>query len=252
MMKRWMVIGILFILICSSIPIFASMPVRDPHVYLGGTQGLNGWYISDVSVSIDCPALYKIDNGSWMVYTSPFTMPGDGRHTLIATDNNSNPNWTEEYQINIDTTPPCVIITEQKTFTHIIFKAECSDATSGMNYVEFYMNDVFQEVDREAPYEWSYDGFFEPCLPFTLTGFTKKPYISENNITIPIRFGIGKECGSSMLVPEAIAYDNAGNNASALTGIWVFPYFLIISQTFVVPNNYTGHLGRFFVHATFH
>ncbi len=120
---------------------------------------------------------------------------------------------------------------------------------SGVNYVEFYIDEVYQGTDYEAPYQWTWDGVIEPTLPLTLTGFTKKPIISDNNITIPIRFGIGK-C-FNMLIPMVIGYDNAGNSAFSLTGHPVFPYFLIISQTFVVPNNYTGYLGRFFVHATF-
>lgn len=253
MMKRWMVIGILLILICSSFPIFASTPVRDPHVLISGTQGLNGWYISYVSIVIygPGPAYYNIDNQGWLIYMGgPIWIGIDGRHTFNATDNLLNPTWTEEYQINIDTTLPLVNITKEKKLNSIIFTANATDATSGMNYVEFYINGVLKETDREAPYQWSWNGYVELSLPLTLTGFTKKPTIIDNNITIPIRFGIGKD-GSSMVVPKIIGYDNAGNNASSCTGLPHFPYFLIISQTFVVPNHYTGYLGRFFVHATF-
>ncbi len=254
-MKKLGSLGIVLLLSFSALALplvkIQASPVLDtpkePHVHLGGTQGLNGWYISAVSAFIDCSAFYKIDNGSWMVYTFPFMISGDGRHTLVATDNLYNPNWTEEYHINIDETPPVIYLAECPMFSSKTFTANCSDATSGMNYTEFYLNGKLRETDADYPYEWTYN-YDTP--PLTLIGIIKKAQFS-GYITIPIIIGITKN--NRDLIPEAKAYDNAGNNASVTGGFgYCPPYCLMLSKVLVLPNNYTGHLGRFFVHATFY
>jgi parallel beta-helix repeat protein len=53
---------------------------------------------------------YKIDNGNWIEYTSPFTLSGfnDGAHTVYynSTDNISNVELTKSTVIVVDTSPP--------------------------------------------------------------------------------------------------------------------------------------------------
>lgn len=255
MLKRWIGVGIVGILICTSIPVISSIPTRDSHVHMNGGQGTNGWYITAVSVTIDPPAQYQIDNGSWIVYTAPFEIPHDGRHLLVATGNYNGSNWTEQYHVNIDTTVPYINLTKAKHFGTITYTADCHDATSGVNRVEFYMNGVLRFNDTEAPYEWTY--YFD-TLPFTLTGIIHKPQFSGNNITIPVFLGVLKTKAFNM-TPMAAGYDNAGLHAFVEPSIRYGPPFfrivydrvLVFNRTLVVPNNYTGHLGRFFVHATF-
>jgi len=247
-MKRGIVVGIVCILICSSIPAFASMPSRDPHVHLEGVEGTNEWYVSSVNVTIDAPAQYQLDNGSWIIYTSPFKISIEGCHLLVATGNYNGSNWTEEYHINIDKTPPMIIVSKEITPDRIIYTAVCSDNTSGMNRVEFYMNGILRETDLEAPYYWTY---FFYTYPFTLTGVIKKPQFSEDNIAIPVIIGVIKPNRWNLSF-SAIPYDNAGNNASVQQSYYYGPFFAwVFFETLIMPNHYKGYLGRFFVHALF-
>src|SRR6267378_797180 len=56
---------------------------------LAGTAGANGWYVSNVTVSLTATDLmsgvaaanYRIDNGSWLAYAGPILL-SDGRHLL--------------------------------------------------------------------------------------------------------------------------------------------------------------------------
>src|SRR2546425_10378761 len=55
-----------------------------------GTPGNNGWYVSDVSVSLDATdrgpsgvasISYQVDGGVWVTYAGAFSL-AEGRHTL--------------------------------------------------------------------------------------------------------------------------------------------------------------------------
>lgn len=58
---------------------------------LTATSGENGWYLSNVQVSLSGSdigtglrgILYKLDAGGWVTYTVPLNVSGDGMHTLI-------------------------------------------------------------------------------------------------------------------------------------------------------------------------
>jgi phosphoesterase family protein/PKD domain-containing protein len=82
---------------------------------LSGTPGNSGWYISNVNIALNATdnlsgvesITYRVDNGSWLIYTGPFVV-GEGRHTIqfYATD---RAGWTGALQsptVSIDTTPP--------------------------------------------------------------------------------------------------------------------------------------------------
>ena len=58
---------------------------------------------------------------------------------------------------------------------YITFTATCSDATSGMDYVEFYMDDELMCIDNAAPFEWIY------TVPFVshVIGLIFNPQFSE-------------------------------------------------------------------------
>ena len=248
MIKKWIAVGIILILLCSSTPIFGTIPSLCPHVHFSGKEGLNGWYVSGVFVTIDSSAWFQIDNGSWEVYTAPFAISNDGRHLLVATGYYNGSNWTEEYHINIDQTIPIFIVSRTVSLSQIIFIANCSDHTSGVNRIEFYMNGILRETDVEEPYEWTY---FYDTMSFTLTGIIKKPQFSEENITIPVLVGVISY--NQNLTFKAICYDNAGNKAFCEPDWSLWPsVFWVLSKTLVLPNNYSGHVGWFFVHATFY
>ncbi len=188
-----------------SIGIDATPPTTTAALNPVNPNGLANWYITNPTVTLTAsdPILsgggstpgsgvasikYKIDSGVEMTYTgSPFPITGDGSHTVTywSIDKVGNTETQKTTPpIKIDTTPPLVNITKEKHLNSMIFTANATDATSGMNRVEFYVEDALQFVDTEAPYQW-----------------TMSPVPPGTNLTV-----------------KAIAYDNAGLFASITTG----------------------------------
>ncbi len=105
-------------------------PVTNASV--NGVQGDNGWYTSDVNITLVAQDIgsggsgsrgnipnrytagikivrYRVDSGNWQTYSGiPFSVTGDGAHTIeyYAKDKVGNQETTKTITINIDTTPP--------------------------------------------------------------------------------------------------------------------------------------------------
>jgi len=87
---------------------------------LAGTQGNNGWYISDVTVTLSATdsgsgiktTKYKIDTGNWQTYTAPFEITTEGTTTVsyYSEDNVGNQEAEESKEVKIDKTPPSVTV----------------------------------------------------------------------------------------------------------------------------------------------
>src|SRR6266849_9762358 len=86
-----------------------------------GTPGTNGWYTSDVTVSLNATdnlsgiqnIYYQIDGGSVQVYSgSPFAVQGDLVHTITfwSVDQAGNTEPAETFTVMIDKTPPTITI----------------------------------------------------------------------------------------------------------------------------------------------
>jgi large repetitive protein len=89
---------------------------------LNGTEGTNGWYTSDVVVTLTggdtggsglASVEYNLNSSGWTAYTVPFTISTEGTNTLEhkATDNAGNVYVLTTQTIKIDKTPPVVAIT---------------------------------------------------------------------------------------------------------------------------------------------
>lgn len=135
-------------------------------------NGLNGWYISDVEVTLDAsdPGLGCDAAGSgvkeikyWVdsvASTIPgdfgiFTVTDDGEDILIeyqAIDNVGNTETKHSFTIDMDQTVPEVMLEYEITGGDsiqgwdLLFTATATDETSGMVRVEFLLNDVLQET----------------------------------------------------------------------------------------------------------
>src|SRR5437763_765268 len=83
-----------------------------------GTLGTNGWYISNVTVTLiasdSLPFVawihYAVDDGGWLNYSAPLTLH-DGKHSLTfyAFDaSRSPPERNHHANVSVDTTPPVV------------------------------------------------------------------------------------------------------------------------------------------------
>ncbi|MEM4265399.1 MAG: Ig-like domain-containing protein [Thermoplasmata archaeon] len=85
-------------------------------VSLSGTAGLNGWYLSNVTVTLSALdsgsgvdyTRYRIDGGSWQTYTAPLVISAEGNHTVdyYSVDIVGNVEPTKSANVKIDKTPP--------------------------------------------------------------------------------------------------------------------------------------------------
>jgi len=145
-----------------------TAPTSQHTVVPGTPDGDNGWYVSDVTVSFTADdgteawqsgvdyVEYRVNGGSIQTGDS-VTLTTDGTHDVEyrAVDNVGNEeDWNSVPTISIDQTAPVIDLTWEAAGGDVIFTATCSDATSGMDRVEFFMNDVYAITDDADPYEW--------------------------------------------------------------------------------------------------
>ncbi len=236
-------------------------------------DGDNGWYVSDVEVTlnatddmsgvdrIEC----KIHSGSWQ------TIPGDNGTFIVdvdhddllieyyAVDNAGNEEDINSFTIDMDQTPPDVLDITWQSFKdgdtwYIRIIAYCSDTTSGMNQVEFYLNDVLIEtiVGSFPEYEVIIEFKIES---FSVHGLICNRKIIEDNISffaLVVWTDVSFNFNSWEGPVTVYAYDDAGN--------WDFDDLPIHSppgpllkffKHFNFQNDYTGYIGRFFINAIF-
>ena len=124
---------------------------------LAGTLGSNGWYVSDVTVTLTRTdnvggsgvnyTKYSIGGGAWLTYTVPFSMSTVGTHTVdfYSVDFAGNIEGTKTTTVKIDKTAPTGSVTINSgaaytISTSVTLTLTASDATSGINQVR-YSND---------------------------------------------------------------------------------------------------------------
>jgi hypothetical protein len=176
LLRKGLVCGIIVLFLgMSSIPMAGSVPLDKEQsiipkscfdgIIINGTMGQNGWYVSPVWVILDFPGnfiYFKIDDGTWQKYTIPFVVTTDRPHTVSCyyIDNEGHHSDTYYASFKIDQTPPDWegVVFDKIGHNYYKIYAEVSDATSGVNRVEFYLNDHLIYTDYKAPYEWFYKG----------------------------------------------------------------------------------------------
>jgi hypothetical protein len=153
------------------IPITGSLPIEKEHlkmmngsdgIVISGTMGENGWYISDVSITLNFsgwpgPIFYNIDHEGWNLYSGiPLLVDTDGKHSvdIICYDQEGNIENISSATFKIDKTPPNLILSKETIGQNQIkFVAIVSDATSGIWRVEFYLDDEPVFIVYDSPYE---------------------------------------------------------------------------------------------------
>jgi len=130
-------------------------------------NGLNGWYITKVNVSfaydpINVSEIWY-DYTGWQLYTEKFLVDEQCGITInwYWIDQYGTQSPLSEFNLKIDYTPPYVKLGYESVNSHplsgkdMILTADVWDnCGGGVDYVEFYLNDVLQFTDDAAPYEW--------------------------------------------------------------------------------------------------
>ena len=136
-------------------------------------NGENGWYVSNVTVTLNATdyddvnaTYYRINSGKWEIYDSPFVLSEDGDDIQIdyySVDNTGKEEDVKSAWLDIDKTPPNVTVEVKvkrigwrKWLITIIITS--NENTSGMDRVEFFLNDGLQSVvSGSGPtYSWSW------------------------------------------------------------------------------------------------
>jgi hypothetical protein len=246
-------------------------------------DGENGWYVNDLEVILQAmdPSSMDVSSGVDMIKYkindgAEQTIDGDGivfGNFLItqtddkkdvkveywAIDNVGNVETSHTFYIDMDQTPPTVDLTYEVISGDPIqgwvfeFTVTAVDVTSGMDRVEFYLNDELVEtIYGPGPtyqWEWNYCG-----NKYRVLGLIFNPQFSDDYIKFFALIVLVKSAGGYFDL-YVIAYDKAGNyakdsiehptNTSDIEpGIYMF-------QSLTFPNNYTGKIGNFFINAVF-
>jgi len=142
-------------------------------------DGENGWYVTDVEVTLSASdpysnevssgvnfMKYKIGDGSWQTISGDrgtFILNEDGDNLQIqyyAVDNVGNQESTNSFTIDMDQTPPDIEEVEWEAFRdppifgewYVTFTCDAVDETSGMDRVEMYINDgVYKVIEGDGP-----------------------------------------------------------------------------------------------------
>jgi hypothetical protein len=119
---------------------------------LSGLPGVNGWYRSAVQVTLSAAdtgpsgiagTWYGLDEGAAQPYDAPFTVAGDGSHSLAywSVDRAGNQEVPKQQALKIDGTPPTVtaaatvqvVRTTQGKVASTTVTGQIADATAGVD-----------------------------------------------------------------------------------------------------------------------
>lgn len=137
-----------------SLSVFAVMELIDTTppettVSLSNIPGLEGWYVSDVIVTLTATddisgvalTVYSFDEATWIIYTGPFTITTEGITTVYysSTDVAGNVEATKTETIKIDKTAPILKITTPTDYSlyaeGLVLDFSATDAISGVSSI---------------------------------------------------------------------------------------------------------------------
>jgi len=124
---------------------------------MDGDEGENGWFLGDVVVTLNATGgtggvantSYNLDDEGWQTYTTPFTVSGDGVHTVLyySNDTAGNDEPVRTAEVMIDTVAPETTAAVNGTmglddwFVSIVrIKFSSTDESSGTAYIMYRLN----------------------------------------------------------------------------------------------------------------
>jgi hypothetical protein len=199
-------------------------------------DGLNGWYISDVEVSVAAtdPSIGCERAGSGIDYIAyeingvPGQVPGasgtfpittDGKDVHVeywAVDMVGNAEARNEFYIDMDQTPPVIDLTYEWEGSSppwmFHFIANATDATSGMERVEFYLNEGLEKIITGPGPEYIFSLPYIPppyalwtAIGFDFAGLQASDFVENPEQTTNLKTGgSNSEIGNTVRVPHRI------------------------------------------------
>ncbi len=145
----------------------------DTYASLAGTRGNSSWYVSNVTVSMyACDTgmgvdyiTYMLDGAPWLHYHAPFSVTGDGVHSLYyyAVDEAGNEETPRHSTIQIDTACPSTVCdlsgvqgSQGWYISNVSVMLDATDPTSGVN-ATFYRLDGGDWQEYEGAFTVSDD-----------------------------------------------------------------------------------------------
>ena len=182
-----------------------------------GTLGMNGWYVTNVSLSLTASdtasgvnrTIYRIDGSSWTIYGGVFWINGNGIHTIeyYSWDYVANNEISKSVQVRIDYTNPSSAVvlsgtlgTNEWYVTQVTISLSASDATSGVSQIMY-------RVDGGT---WSIYG---STIPVSIDGthsveFRAIDYAGNNELVHNTPFTIDRTKPVTTLIPSGITGSN--------------------------------------------
>jgi hypothetical protein len=152
---------------------------------VSGPAGSNGWYRGAVQVTLSASdpngpvagTVYSLDGGATVPYSAPFTVSGDGIHTLsfFSTDTSGNQETPNTLAVKIDGTAPTVsaagnpttLWPPDGTTITVAVSGAVADATSGIDpsSARFSVVDEYGQVQPGAGISLGAGGNYSIMIP---------------------------------------------------------------------------------------
>jgi len=162
-------------------------------VALSGPAGTNGWYRGAVQVSMSAAdsfngvsaIYYKIDNGTTILYSTPFTISAVGSHavTYWSVDSLGNIETARVVPVKIDTAIPTVTtsaspasVKKSSNPVTVTVSGKVTDATSGIQTVFFFVTDEYGVTQPTGPVTLQANGNYSFTLSLPATKNTGDSY----------------------------------------------------------------------------
>ncbi|HZT82478.1 MAG TPA: Ig-like domain-containing protein, partial [Gemmataceae bacterium] len=220
-------------------------------ISLAGTAGSNGWYVSNVTVTlsaVDQASLsgvaateYRINGGAWTTYTAPFTLT-DGVYTVDyrSTDHAGNVETFKSQQVKVDTVAPAVTLTPDRSADHngwynhaVSFTVGATDSGSGVvsqtsNFTYSGPDSATAEVSATATDEAgnsttvSFDFQYDATAPVTTVALVSGPTKNASGWytgAVTVTLSAADQAGLSGVAATYCTVDGGGQQAGTTVAL---------------------------------
>ena len=278
LVRKGLVIGIIVLFMCVTVTPTIGIsnfindttpPVTNISFDPPEPDGLNGWYISNVTVTLNATddisgvkeIHYRIAEGEWKSHTGDFLvfiLDQDclmGEIEFYSVDNAGNQEEIKSVYIKIDQLQPERLTWElrynPKGGWYLSITINATDYCNPIQRIEFYFNEVLQEtiVGPGPYYVWEIQLFFNAI--FRVIGIIRNVKITDEYVNFST-IAVKVSHLSGLIIHLKIGvYDFAGNVVWYEIQLPPINPGIYLFKNLTFPNNYKGYIGKFLIFATF-